>query len=150
MAILKSKFKYMLDEAPSITFRARDAAALTATGNSAVIALDQLDGYWNTQEELADQTFAVVANVTAADFANADETYTLGLQFGDAADFGGDNVTLTTIPVIAVGTQLVFLVDVDTVRAALPGATHMRIVATLGGTTPSLDYYAWLAGAIIR
>lgn len=148
MAIMKSKFKYMLDEAPSITLRAKSAAAITSTANSTVYALDQLDGYWNNQEELADQTFAVVVNVDALDFADDDETYTLTLVFGNDASFTA-NVTTHTLAVTSTG-QHVLLVDLDTVRMLLPDATHMRITATLAGTTPSLDYHAYIAGQIIR
>ncbi|UIS25207.1 putative minor capsid protein [Erythrobacter phage vB_EliS-L02] len=148
MAKMNSKFKYMLDAAPAITLRAKSAAAITATADSAVYALEQLDGYWNTEEELADQTFAVVVNVDALDTANADETYVLTLVFGDDAAFS-NSVTTHTLTLAGTG-QHVFLVDFDTVRALLSDATHMKITATLGGTTPSLDYHAFIAGAIIR
>jgi len=67
MAKMNSKFKYMYDAAPAIALAANDGVAVTATANGTTYALDQLDGYWNVEDELADQTFAVVLNVEAAE-----------------------------------------------------------------------------------
>jgi hypothetical protein len=148
MAKMNSKFKYMFDAAPAITLKAKADAAITSTADSAIYELEQLDGYWNTGEELADQTFAVVVNVDDFDVADADETYVLTLVFGNDASFTASTTT-HTLTVAATG-QHVLLVDLDTVRALLSDATHMKITATLAGTTPSLDYHAYIAGAIIR
>jgi len=148
MAKMNSKFKYMLDAAPAITLRAKSAAAITATADSEVYALEQLDGYWNTENELADQTFAVVVNVDAIDTTTGDETYVLTLVFGDDAAFSASTVT-HTLTLTGTG-QHVLLVDFDTVRGLLSTAAFMKITATLGGTTPILDYHAFIAGGIIR
>lgn len=147
MAKMNSKFKYMFDAAPSITLEAQSAPARTADGNTAAIALDKLDGYWNSGE-LADQTFAVAVNVLSLDTTTGDETYALNLVFGEGAGFTG--AVTTHSAVITAPGQYVFLVDIDTVRAILDGADHMRIAVDVGGTTPSIDFYAWIAGAIIR
>lgn len=64
MAKMNSNFKYMFDAAPSITLIAKDGVAKTENFNGTPIVLDEVDGYWNSGE-LADQTFAVVVNVTA-------------------------------------------------------------------------------------
>ena len=149
MAKMNSKFKYMYDAAPAVSLRAQGEAALTADANSNVIALDQLDGYWNTEGELADQTFAVVANVTGIELGD-DETYELALQFGDDAAFT-TAVTTHTAAVSGTG-QIAFLVDIDTVKAILSDATHMRLALDVEAATgsPSIEFYSWIAGAIIR
>lgn len=147
MAKMNSKFKYMFDAAPSITLESKAAPARTADGNTAEIVLDQLDGHWNVLNELADQTFAVVVNVTALDQTTGDETYALNLVFGNAA-FAASRVT-HTLTVTKPG-QYVFLVDIDTVRAMLASADRFRIALDVAGTTPSIDFHAWLGGAIIR
>lgn len=147
MAKMNSKFKYMFDAAPSITLEAQSAPARTADGDTTAIALDKLDGYW-TNGELADQTFAVAVNVLSLDTTTGDETYALNLVFGEGAGFTGA-VTTHSLRVAGPG-QYVFLVDIDTVRAMLANADHMRIAVDVGGTTPSIDFYAWIAGAIIR
>lgn len=147
MAKMNSKFKYMFDAAPSITLEAKTAPARTADGNTSEIVLDQLDGHWNVLGELADQTFAVAVNVTALDQTTGDETYELSLVFGDEGF--AESLVTHTLAVSAPG-QYVFLVDVDTVRAALDVADRMRIALDVNGTTPSIDFHAWIAGAIIR
>ena len=77
MAKMNSKFKYMFDAAPSVQLIERDEVAKTATFNSDPYILDQLDGYWNTEGELADQTFALVVNVTEVEASASTGTFTL-------------------------------------------------------------------------
>jgi hypothetical protein len=147
MAKLKSNFKYMLDAAPSITFRDGSAAALTADANTAAIVLDTLDGYWNTNNELADSTFAVVINVNQLDETTGDETYVLNLVAGPVG-FATSTV-VGTVTVRETG-QHVILVDVDTVRKSVANAEALRIAVDVTGTTPIIDFTAFIGGAIIR
>lgn len=147
MAKLKSNFKYMLDAAPSITFRDGSAAALTADASTAAIVLDTLDGYWNTNNELADSTFAVVINVNALDEVTGDETYVINLVAGPVG-FATSTV-VGTVTVTETG-QHVILVDVDTVRKSVPNAAALRLNVDVSGTTPSIDFTAFIGGAIIR
>lgn len=149
MAKMNSKFKYMYDAAPSIKLAPNDGVNVTADTNFTAYALDQLDGYWNTQNELADQTFAVVINVEDLDRTTGDETYVFSLQFGDAVGFGGATAITHRLEAKAAGTQLAALVDIDTVRAMLAGATHMRLQLDVTGTTPIINFKAYIAGAII-
>lgn len=147
MAKMNSKFKYMYDAAPSVALEAKGGAARTATFDGEALELDQLNGYWNSNE-LADQTFAVAVNIDALDVAEGDETYALELEFGDDAAFT-NSVKTHTVAVGGTG-QVVFLVDIDTVRAMLDTAAFVRLAGTLGGTTPSITFHAFIAGAIIR
>lgn len=147
MAKMNSKFKYMYDAAPAIALAAKGAAARTASFDGTTLALDKLEGYWNTEGELADQTFAVAINIDDAVTTAGDEVYTLGLEFGDDAAFT-NAVTTHTAAVTGTG-QIAFLVDVDTVRALLADASHMRLTGTLAGLAPSIELHAWIAGRII-
>lgn len=149
MAKMNSKFKYMYDAAPSIKLAPNDGVAVTADTNFTPYALDQLNGYWNTQGELADQTFAVVINVDSIDTTTGDETYVFSLQFGDAVGFGSGTTITHRIAVTGPG-QYVALVDIDTVKAMLDDATHMRLQLDVTGTTPIAVFKAFIAGAIIR
>lgn len=144
MAKMNSKFKYMFDAAPSITLRDGDAAAITADGNTNAIALDQLDGYWNTQGEVADVTFAIIVHVTAIDRANADETYSIVPQFGPAGF--ATNVVYGGLNGITKTGQYVILVDLDTVKAIKADVAALRLAVDVGGTTPSITFKAWIAG----
>jgi hypothetical protein len=147
MAKLKSNFKYMLDAAPAITFRDAAAAPITADASTAAIVLDTLDGYWNTSNELADSTFAVVINVSAIDRGTGDETYVLNLVAGPVG-FGTSTV-VGTVTVVEPG-QYVILVDADTVRKQVANAAALRLNVDVSGTTPSIDFVAFIGGAIIR
>lgn len=131
-----SKFKQMFDAASATLFRGRTAGPITATADSAVVALDKLQGFWTDGNELADQTLAVIANVLAIDFGTGDETYKLDVVTNNG-------VVVATAKVTAVG-QYVLFVDGSTLHLSDPTAASIHVAATLAGTTPSLDYAAWL------
>jgi hypothetical protein len=134
---MNSRFRYMYDAAPLARLRARGAGAITATATETALNLDQLDGYWTAAfHELADQAFAVVANVTAVDHGTGDETYKLEVVT--------ENGVVVATTVVKAPGQYVLFVDTGTLRAADPAAVTIAVKATLGGTTPSLDYFAWL------
>lgn len=76
MAKMNSKFKYMFDAAPSVRLIERNGTPQVASFNSAAVALDKLEGHW-TSNELADQTFALVVNVTDIESSPSTGTFTL-------------------------------------------------------------------------
>lgn len=147
MAKMNSKFKYMLDAAPAITFRAPDAAAITADGAAGTVTLDKLDGYWNTEGELADTTFAVVVNVSALDTTTGDETYVLNLEAGPVGF--ATSLVVGRLTITEPG-QYVILVDIDTVVKQKADTAALRLSADVGGTTPSITFGAFIGGAILR
>lgn len=144
MAQMNTKFQYMYDAASTVSLRAKSAAALTADTNGDALVLDALEGYWNTNGELADKTFAVVIHVTALDTSSADETYAINLQAGPVGF--ASNVVIGTLPSITKTGQYVILVDINTVKALKADAAAIRLVTDVGGTTPSIDFYAWISG----
>jgi hypothetical protein len=145
MSRMNSKFRYMYDAAPASALIAKDGAAHVATFNGTAIALDELDGYWNTNE-LADEVFAIAVNVTAIDHTTGDETYTVELEFGPAGF--ATSVKTSKLTIGAVG-QYAILVDAATLRAMKADGNTIRLVGTLAGTTPSITLHAWIAGAIV-
>lgn len=147
MSKMNSNFKYMLDAAPAITFRAAAEAALTADGNTAAITLDKVLGYWNQNNVLADATFAVVVNVSTLDKTTGDETYTLNLEAGPVGF--ATSLVVGTLKVSSTG-QHVILVDIDTVKKMKADAAALRIAVDVAGTTPIIDFVAFIGGAIIR
>lgn len=82
---------------------------------------------------------AAVINVTAADRANSDETYTFQLEES------ADNVTFTACgPSVSVD---VSGAAATTGAISVPGFVSQRYVRcklTVAGTTPSVTYEAWL------
>lgn len=102
MAKMNSKFKYMFDAAPSVRLIARDNVAKTASFNSSPVTLDKLEGHW-TSNELADQTFALVVNVT--DMVPSARTATITLTTVVATD----TITFND----GVNTPVVLVADTD-------------------------------------
>lgn len=144
MSKMNTKHRYIYDAAPATLFRARTAPAITATANSTEVVLDQLDGYWNTAGELADETVAVIVNVTAIDATTGDETYSFALKATDGASAVQASVGLGTLAVNKTG-QYVFLVDVATAKLCDSDVAGLIVTATLAGTTPSIAYHAWMS-----
>jgi hypothetical protein len=143
MSKMNTKHRYVYDAAPATLFRARTAGALTATGNTNEVVLDKLDGYWNVQGELADETLAVIVNVTDVETGAADEVYTFALKATDGAGSVQAEAVLGSLEINAVG-QYVFLVDAATVKqvADFGGLT---ITATLAGIAPSITFHSWMS-----
>lgn len=86
--------------------------------------------------------FDIVVHITAAGFA-ADETYALEIQTTDAA--GANPVTIDSIPVTAdmIGKTIEVTVHPDSAAKFDPDAAKVRVNANVGGTTPSLQYWAF-------
>lgn len=144
MAKMNTSHRYIYDAAPATLFRARTDAAVTATADSTEIVLDGLDGYWNTEGELADETFAVVINVTAIT-TSGDATYSFAVTGTDGAAGALTGVTLGTLGITAIG-QYVVPVDVATIKQADNDFGGVKVALTVGGTTgKSVTYHAWLA-----
>lgn len=146
MATMKSKGKWIYDAHPSVLFRAPGTAALTATGTTTALALKPLvDAYWDNGEQ-PNRELTIAVNVEAADAAANDETYVL------SAEVSGDGFT-TSYQVAyivlprgnAIGCWTV-IVDMDDVQR-YGTMTQIRLKATLGGTTPSLAFAAWMVEA---
>ena len=89
------------------------------------------------------QSFDVVLHITAASFADADETYAIEVQTTDAA--GANPVTHDTINVTAdmVGKTIEVTIHPDSLAKMDADAAKLRLNANVGGTTPSLTYWAF-------
>jgi hypothetical protein len=134
---MNSRYRFMYDAASKASLRAQGQADITADAAGSELVFDELTGYWtDAYNELADQSVAVVANVTKADFTTADETYTLNLVTNNG-------VTVATAKVTGVG-QYVLFVDMGTLRLSDPTAASFSLDADVGGTTPILNFFAWL------
>ncbi len=88
-------------------------------------------------------TFSAVVNVTAFDHTTGDETYVVSIETDSAIAFGSP-VEVGSITVTATGTYEIPLSG-PAIAQRDSTAAAIRVKATLGGTTPSLSYGAWLA-----
>lgn len=133
---MNSAVNYIYDEATA--FRKPTDAAITASADSTAIALDRMTNHTGAYaDKLGNQVYTVVLVVTALDTGTGDETYAVQVETD-----GGAAVS-QAVTVTAVGTH-VFHIDRDTIDLADSDAASLNIAATLGGTTPSLSYYAWM------
>lgn len=143
MSKMNTSHRYVYDAAPATLFRARTAAAIVATADSDEVVLDKLDGYWNVDGELADETLAVIVNVTDIN-TSGDATYTFALGATDGEGAPEAAATLGSLVVTEVG-QYVFLVDAATV-AKVADFGGLQIGVTIGGTSgQSIAYHAWMS-----
>lgn len=86
--------------------------------------------------------FKTVLNVTALDTASGDESYLITVEADTTTAFGSPT-EVGRITVSALGTYEVPLSGAA-IRQRDPTAAAIRVKATLGGTTPSITYGAWL------
>lgn len=147
MAIMKSSVKHIYDAHSSVVLRAPGSAAVTATGYSAVLSLNALSGaYWDGGEIPYDE-LEVALVIEAMDAADGDETYKFEIEVGtDASMTGATVVASVSIPRATPLSGYTLCVDADTIRK-IGAFTHMRLKATLAGTSPSVKYAAWLTGS---
>ena len=139
--------KAIFDAEASVTLRADGSGAVTAAGQTPEAGISLNDGvaYWQVGDESLPYNMLVVnVQVSAIDFADLDEMYDIAVQTDADQGFTTAPVThgqLTAVP----GTGVFKLIlDADTVRRLDPDAAFIRIQVDLGGTTPSIDYHAWL------
>lgn len=120
-----------------VSLRLRNSAdgAETSTAAEAAIELDVL----------AIQAFKCLINVISVDNTTGDETYTFDVQV--ATTSGGTYYTVGSF-VFAAGTCATGEYEIplsgQNIYEHLSTAAYIRIKATLGGTTPSVNYGAVL------
>lgn len=134
----------------------KDAGAVTATGVAQVGGSDQQLDFGGTTPQSVEQVAyvpgKVVIDVDALDVGDANESYDIVLQLSDDADFSAGNVV--TKPLLHLGTALGpngdamqglgrVVVGVDN---EFQGTLfrHARLAHVIAGTTPSIDYRAFL------
>lgn len=138
---MQSKVKYMID---ALLFLRTDvAAAVTSTGNSDAVVLTRENGLEGHPDALAAGQFTVIVDVTALDTSDADETYVLAVKASDNSSFGNE-VTVGSLTVTGTGLRT-FVVDSEEIDRLGTKPDRVRIGHTLGGTTPSITYTAWIA-----
>ena len=143
MATMKSTLKWIYDAHSSVLFRATGQAALTATGTVGPLALAvQNLAYWDNGEQ-ANRELTIAVNVESCDASSNDETYALTAEVSGDSFVTAYEVAHIVIPRGKTGAYTL-IVDMDDVQK-YGTMTQIRLKATLGGTTPSLAFCAWMA-----
>lgn len=124
--------KVIYDAEATVNLRDSEQSAITATASTSAVDFKMQYG----------GTFGVAINVSELVDDDADETYSFSVVGQDSA--GANDVTLQTVTVTEVG-EYILVLDADTVAKVAGASTEKVLVtATLGGTTPSLNYSAWI------
>lgn len=154
MGVNASKVRSLVDTAAAVTLRSVADGAETATATETAISLSELDlAYWQDGSEIPHGKFVVGVNVTAMDATTGDETYVLSLLVDDTSGLSDSPVTIAsyTIPRTAIG-YYEFVVDSKTIPNLDSDSSGtdkwLAIRATLGGTTPSITYGAWISKSL--
>lgn len=115
------------------------ALAITATGDATnVIDLKAASQFGNGKP------MQVVIKVdVAADFTSTNETYAFSVTTDDNAALSSDT-TIATKTIVATDLTANSLHTID-IPENVATEQYLGLVATLGGTTPSITYTAWLA-----
>lgn len=141
---MESKIRHQYDAL--LALRAPGTAALTMDGNTTAVSLYRIDnGRGDIEGRYGIGSFDCVVYVTAMDSTSGSETYTLNFQTVDAD--GANPVTHETVVLTAgqVGDPLVYAFHPSTLKIKDDDAASFRINVDVGGATPSLDFYAFLA-----
>jgi hypothetical protein len=144
---MNSLQRYMYDAAPEASLRAKNAAAITASGALAELPLDLLQGFWTDGSELADLTLAVVINVTAIN--NATGTYDIAVE-GGPVGFATTKTLGKLNGVTRLG-QHVILLDMATIEQLKTDVASLRLNVTANDTdgagagVPSISFFSWVA-----
>lgn len=145
-----SRVKYLIDTEDAVTLRDIADGAETSTATETAVSLNELDGaYWHDGTEIPYGVIKVMINVTATDSANSDETYVLAILVDDASNMGDSPVTVWTQTITRGFTGVLYAdIDADNIPKLDTDSSGtdkwIAIRATLGGTTPSITYGAWI------
>lgn len=146
---MQSRVQYSYDAALAI--EPTGSAAITAASTVAAantVDLNKIIASWGGADNglYGETTFSVVVFVAAATKGSGTETFTLNFQTTDA---NGANAVIQdswAVPQTAVGRLSVFPFDTATLAELDPtNANRFTIQAVVTGTTPTFQYWAFVA-----
>lgn len=145
MSVKMSANRFSFDAATVL--QPSTAAAVAASAASAdFISLDVLTSYWASGDVAEELDMAVVIETTAVSGTLPTVAFTVQVA-PDSGAFSAP-VAIGAAPVVSNTGRTVIVIDRDDIVAALgasPTVGSLRLFATLGGTSPSFTYNAWVA-----
>lgn len=151
MGVNNSRVRKLIDTASAVTLRNVTDGAETSTATETAVSLNELDtAYWHDGTDIPYGNIVVGIHVTACDAGSTDETYVLTIQVDDTSDHSNSPVTVWTQTLTrgftgyieaVIPAKNIPLMDTDSSGTD----KWIAIKATLGGTTPSITYGAWMA-----
>lgn len=149
MTITASKTASLYDAASALVLRDIEDGAETSTGVETPVELPRIsNAYWADDQQPGGEA-VVQFQVRDLGDANGDETYILSLQVDDTSDHSNAPVTIWSAT-ISQPADFKVGIDLDAIRTAVPDAPRrwLAVKATLGGTSPLIDYGATLIKSI--
>lgn len=139
---MRSEVNYIYED--DLAFRAPGSAAVTATGSIGEVALDKMVNAREGDQKnlLGAEGYAVVIVVEALDQVDTDETYEFSAVVGPTGL--GSSVTVGATAVVSTG-QYVLKLDAASLEKLSSDREALGLTLTVGGTTPSITFSAWLA-----
>lgn len=143
MSVFASSNRFPIDAL--LILRPSGEAAMTASAASdSYYTVDVLTSYWASGDEASDLDFVAVFTVEAAPVGTG--TYVLSIQASTSTGFGSP-VTVGSVTVSAAGEYVVSINREELIAAFGSGNTtgYLRAYATIGGTSPSIQWNVYLS-----
>lgn len=143
MANMSGKVKREFDAAAAATLRVNGDGAETADAAETGVALNVLkDAYWDNNEQ-PNGHILVSIDVKSRDFTTGDELYDLYFEVDTSIAFATP-VEVARVRVTGGVGYYEAVLPASNIEKLEPGATHVRVRLDVAGTTPSIDYAAWM------
>lgn len=151
MGVKATRVITLPDTAPGVVLRNIADGAETATATETAVSLNELDtAYWHNGE-IPHGVFEVFFNVAALDVAQADETYTAALVVDDTSNMSDTPIVIDQFPIYRTGVYK-RLVDSKSIPNFDPESSGtdkwLAVRVTIGGTSPSITYGAWIGKSV--
>lgn len=141
---MESKVKSTYDAA--LVLQAVGSVAITTTTTSTKVDINRIAfGRGDIQGRYGEGSFDVVMSIVALDHTTGDETYSLAFTTYDSAGANATTQDTHAFTIADIGNPLRYKFDTATLAEVDSDAAQFAIVATLAGTTPSLQYWAFIA-----
>lgn len=141
---MESKIRHQYDA--DLALRAPGGVAVTADTTTPAIDIYRITkGRGDVQGRYGIGSFDVVVFFTGLDTTTGDETYALKVETVDAA--GANAVEHASVPVSAanLGEPLVLAFHPASLKLKDADASAIRLTLDVGGTTPSANFWAFVA-----
>lgn len=146
MSVKMSANRFPLDSLTVLSSRTATTSTITSTAASDnFIPIDVLTSYWATGDIAENLDMAVVIEVAAT--AGTAPTFSAAVQVAPDSGAFSAPVATDTLAITGAG-RYVMIVDRDDLYTALGTATtaaSLRLYLTLGGTSPSITYLAYVS-----
>ena len=118
----------------------KNAGALTASGNLQIGGVDSILDFG-----IARMEGVVVVGMTAIDTADANETYDIILEGSNSATFASGVNELASMKITSTGQFEIPFVTEKAVAGVITKYRYFRATLAVAGTTPSINFTAWVA-----